>query len=376
MKIAVNTRLLLKNRLDGMGWFGYESIKRITTSHPEHSFYFLFDRKYDPEFIFSTNITPVVLPPQARHPILWFLWLELSVSRYLKKEKIDLFLSPDGFIPLRSGVPSISVIHDINFFHRPGDLPLLNRLYYNYFFPRFARKAARIGTVSEYSARDISNSYNIPMDKIDICYNGANEDFKPLDEKTKKEVKSRLTGGDSFFTFVGTMHPRKNVVNLLKAYDLFRKNTGFQVKMVIIGEKLFLTKDIERILKLMQYRKDVIFTGRLNSEDLLQVLASSMALTFVPYFEGFGIPVVEAMKCGVPVIASNVTSLPEVGGEAVLYSDPDNIEEISNNMTRIARDEDLREKMIRLGFDRVKLFSWDKTAEKLWASIKKTMDGS
>src|SRR6056297_2157265 len=135
MKIAVNTRLLLKNRLDGMGWFTYETLKRITKAHPEHHFFFLFDRPYHTDFIFSDNITAVILNPPARHPVLWYLWLEISVKRFLKKNKIDLFVSPDGFIPLKSSIPSVAVVHDINFHHRPGDVPPLTRFYYNYYFP-------------------------------------------------------------------------------------------------------------------------------------------------------------------------------------------------------------------------------------------------
>lgn len=125
MKIAVNTRLLLKNRLEGIGWFTYETMKRIAQWHPEHEFFFLFDRPYDPKFIFSNNITPVVLYPQSRHPILWYLWFEVSVKRFLKSNSIDLFISPDGYMSLSSDVPQLGIIHDINFFHYPNDLPLL-----------------------------------------------------------------------------------------------------------------------------------------------------------------------------------------------------------------------------------------------------------
>lgn len=374
MRIAVNTRLLLKNRLDGMGWFSYETLKRITVAHPEHEFFFLFDRPYDREFIFSENIRPVVLRPPARHPVLWYLWFEVSVRRFLEKRKIDLFVSPDGYIPIRSKIPSIPVIHDINFFHRPEDLPVFTRFYYNYFFPRFAGKAARIATVSEYSARDIVKNYNIDRKQIDVVYNGVNENFGPLPDGKIKHNRKKLSDDCPYFVFVGSLHPRKNVTNLLKAYDLFREKSNENVKMLIVGEKFFLTSAIENVMQKMRFREDVIFTGRLEAKELHNVLASALALTFIPYFEGFGIPVIEAMKCGIPVIASNVTSLPEVGGESVLYADPDDIEKVSDLMKLIAEDENVRQSLVKKGFERVELFSWDKTAKKLWNCIEKVLN--
>ena len=127
MKIAVNTRLLLPDKLEGIGWVAFETLKRITRAHPEHEFYFIFDRKWDDMFIFSDNVTPVAVSPQARHPFLYYLWFEWSVPHILKKVKADLFLSPDAYLSLRTEVKSIAVFHDLNFEHYPNDLPFLER---------------------------------------------------------------------------------------------------------------------------------------------------------------------------------------------------------------------------------------------------------
>ena len=129
MNIAINTRLLLHNRLEGIGWFTYETLKIITRSHPEHHFIFLFDRPFHEEFIFSDNITPVVLFPQSRHPFLWYWWFEFSVPAALKKHRADIFLSPDGYLSLCAKTPSLPVIHDLNFEHYPEDLPWVVRRY-------------------------------------------------------------------------------------------------------------------------------------------------------------------------------------------------------------------------------------------------------
>ena len=372
--IAVNTRLLMPGKLDGIGWFTFETLKRISILHPEVHFYFLFDRKFSREVVFSDNVTPVVLGPPARHPVLWYLWFEWRVRCFLKKKKPDLFLSTDGFLSLRSSVPSVLVMHDINFEHRPGDLPWLARKYYLRFFPRYARKATRIVTVSEYSRRDIINQYDVSEDCVDLAYNGVNERYKPISEETAVSVRQELTGGSPYFIFVGSIHPRKNITTLLKAFQLFKDEIKGNYKMVLVGEKFFLTRPMEEQLEKMTNKKDVIFTGRLSPAKLNEAIGAAWAMTFVPYFEGFGIPIVEAMKCGVPVIASKVTSLPEIAGDAALFVIPESPGSIRDAMIRIVRDKGLRNELIEKGSNRAKKFNWDYTSNTLWESITRVLD--
>src|SRR4030042_5393955 len=297
MRIAVNTRLLLKGKLDGIGWFTYETFKRITQGHPEHKFIFLFDRPYSPEFIFSKNIQPVIIHPPARHPVLWYAWFEYSVPSALLKYDANVFISPDGYLSLNISVPSLAVIHDINFHHRPEDLPYLTRMFYRRFFPLYAKKADLIVTVSEYSRQDICNSYSVPPDKVNVIYNGANPFFRPLSHEEISKVRDIYTGGDPYFVFVGNMHPRKNVPRLLQAYDLFREKITGGFRIVIVGEKMFMTSEIEKVLRQMKHEKDIVFTGWLDPASLCPVMGGATALTFLPLFEGFGIPVIEAMYC-------------------------------------------------------------------------------
>ncbi|HKI89077.1 MAG TPA: glycosyltransferase, partial [Draconibacterium sp.] len=179
MVIAVNTRLLIKGKLEGIGWFTLETLKRMTINHPEHHFIFIFDRAYNPDYIFAENVTPVVIGPPTRHPVLWYLWFEFQIPRVLKKYKADMFLSPDGYLSLRTKVPQLAVIHDINFVHRPADLPWLKAKYYNFYFKKFAKVAKRIATVSFYSKEDITRSFKVDYDKIDVVYDGINPIFTP-----------------------------------------------------------------------------------------------------------------------------------------------------------------------------------------------------
>ena len=155
MNIAVNTRLLLKGRLEGIGRFAHEVLRRLVKEMPEHRFYFFFDRDFDEDFIYAQNVEGIVLSPQARHPILYQAWFEWAVPRKLKEVEADLFFSPEGYLSLKSDVPSINVIHDINFLHHPEMLDRTHRWHFNRYFPKYASKAERVVTVSEYSKQDI-----------------------------------------------------------------------------------------------------------------------------------------------------------------------------------------------------------------------------
>jgi glycosyltransferase involved in cell wall biosynthesis len=374
LKIAVNTRLLIPGRLDGIGRFADETLRIITTKHPEHEFVFYFDRKPDEQFIYNQNIKPVVLQPPARHPFLFLAWFEASLPLHFMRSKPDVFLSPDGFLSLTTNIKSVGVIHDLNFEHFPEDIPFLVRKYYSNLFPRFARKASRIATVSEYSKSDIANTYHIDSEKIDVVYNGAGSIFKPLPLNEKEVTKQKFSQGNEYFFFIGTLHPRKNLVNLFKAFDLFKRNTSGSTKLLLAGARMWWTDEIRLAYEGMEHRDDVIFTGRVTDIELASLMASALALTYVSYFEGFGIPILEAFHCDTPVITSNVTSMPEVAGNAAVLIDPFSITSIADAMQKVASDEGFREKLIVEGRKQREQFSWERTAEKLWECVEKTLE--
>lgn len=371
MRIAVNTRLLLPGKLDGMGWFAWHTLKRMTESHPETEFIFFFDRPWSEEFVFGPNVTPVALFPQARHPFLYYCWFEYAVPAALKKYKADVFYSPDGYLSLSTAIPQLGVMHDLNFEHYPDDLPFLTRHYYRYFFPKFAAKAARLATVSEYSKKDIMKCYGISGEKIDVVYNGVNDLYRPVTENQKQQIRNRYTGGAPYFIFVGMLHQRKNIANLLRAFEQFKKQKTTPVKLLIVGHRKWWTSEMESVFRSMEHADDVVFTGRQPIEELVQMVASAMAMTYVSYFEGFGVPIVEAMKCGVPVITASLTSMPEVSGDAALIVDPFNVNEIAGAMQQIESDAELRNTLGTKGIARAEAFSWEKTTEKIWNGLQR-----
>lgn len=372
MLVAVNTRLILKNKLEGIGWFTYETVSRMARNHPEHKFIFIFDRPVHPDFKFTDNVEIVVAGPPTRHPVLWYIWFEWVIPRILKKYKADLFISPDGYASLRAKVPTITVIHDLNYVYHPEFLPSLAARYFNYFIPKFAKRAVRIGTVSEYSKRDIAKTYGIEGNNIDVYYNGSNDAYRPLPADRQQEVRNQYSDGRSYFIFVGALSPRKNVPGLLRAYDIYRKNGGNSL-LLIIGDAMHKTEEIDRCMQQMQFAGDVRFTGRLSVDVLSSVMASAAALVMVPFFEGFGIPLVEAMYCDVPIVCSNTTSLPEVVGNAALMSKPDDYDTIALHMSKIESDQSLRNALIEKGRIQRSVFSWEKSAERLWTSVEKAL---
>jgi len=373
MKIAVNTRLLLAGSLDGIGWFTYETLKRIVEDHPEHEFHFIFDRTYSDEFIFSKNVIAHVVHPQARLPILFRIWYDWAVPRCLIKIGADIFLSPDSMASLTTKVKQVVVMHDLNFEHYPADLPRRYAKYWRMYSRLFAAKADRIVTVSKFSKNDIIDQYGISQDKIDVVYNGASENYRPISNEEQQAVKANYSGGESYFLFVGTIHPRKNLQRVLPAFDHFKKQTSSKCKLVVVGKKYWFNAEIEDAYNNISCQQDVIFTGSMDLKNLTGVMASALALVYISYFEGFGIPIVEAFRSATPVITSNITSMPEVAGDAALFVDPFSIIEITNAFLSIYENEALRKTLIEKGLKRSQEFNWDKTAKSLWESIEKTM---
>jgi glycosyltransferase involved in cell wall biosynthesis len=361
--------LLLPGKLEGIGRFTYEVVRRLAAHHPDDHFYLLFDRVVDwPELEFD-NVTPVVLGPQARHPVLFWWWFEQSVGPFLNRIHPDVFFSPDGYLSLRATCPQLAVMHDLNFLHHPEYVPWLVGKYYNHFFPRFARKATRIATVSHYSASDISASYGIAPSLIDVVGNGVNEHFTHVAESDRTQVRARFSNGLPYFLFVGSLHPRKNLEGLLSAFALFRAQHPSPVKLIVAGATYFLPASTTVMMERHPYKQDIVFTGRVSEEDLALLMGSALALTYFPHFEGFGIPILEAFACGTPVACSNTTSMPEVAGDGALLANPKDPQDMALCMQRLASDSSLRTRLMEAGTLRLQHYQWDLTAEAVYRSL-------
>lgn len=373
MKIAVNTRLLIKGKLEGIGWFTYETLKRITQNHPEHQFYFIFDRPHHQDFIFGDHVTPLIAFPPAKHPYLWYLFFEWGVPYQLKKIKPDLFFSPDGWVPLTKKVKMVNVIHDLNFEHHPEFIAPTPLKYYQNYFHQFAQYPERIVTVSEFSKNDISNLYGVDKEKIDVVYNGSNTLYRPLTDDEKQQTREKYSSGNPYFLFVGLVHKRKNLQRILEAFDRFKEQDQEQYKMVVVGELKYMDAETESSYERMKYKDDVYFLGRKPIDELIMITGSASAMVYTSLFEGFGIPIVEAFQAETPLITSNITSMPEIAGDAALIVNPYEVEEIADAMLKMSKEPELVKQLIEKGKERATLFSWDLTAERVWQSIEKVL---
>lgn len=370
MNVGVNARLLLHNKLEGIGWFAYQILSRIVKQRPDDHFYFFFDRPYHQDFIFGPNVTPVVLGPQARHPLLYYIWFNFKVAPQLKKRKIDVFFSPEGFTPHLTKVPTVITIHDLAYVHFPQQIDKTNLFYYRKYQPLFAKKARSILTVSEYTRQDIIEQYRIPDEKIKVVYNAANDAYVPLSPEEKQEVKKQHTSGREYFLFVGALHPRKNIINMLKAFVQFKRRQQSGMKLVIVGRMAWMTGEIEEAKRRMPYREDVIWLGYQEVAELSKIVGAAYTLLYPSLFEGFGIPIIEAMACGVPSIVSNTSSMPEIAGSAALLCDPTDIKDIAEQMGKMYKDEALHQLLSANCRREIRRFDWDRSAAEVWTCLQ------
>jgi glycosyltransferase involved in cell wall biosynthesis len=371
VRIAVNTRLLIKDQLEGIGWFMYQNLKRLVENNPEFEFYFLFDRPYDPNFIFGENVTPIVLNPPARHPILWFLWFEIAIPRFIKKHQIDLFLSLDAYTSLSAQCNKITAIHDIAFMHYENQVPKVVQWFMRHFTPKYYNSIHVIINVSEASKQDLISTFGAHK-KIEVLYNAASDIYKPIEEAEKTAHKNQLTEGCPYFLYVGSIHPRKNVLNLLKSFEAYKEKYQTNHYLVLVGRWAWQSKEAFDFLQNMQNKNFVKCVAHQTPETLRYWYGAAEALVFISIYEGFGIPIVEAMACEAPIIASRSSSLPEVGGEAAMYVNPNDIEAIMQAMYVIQKPE-IHIPLIENGKTQIKQFDWDKSAEKISQLIQEIL---
>ncbi|TAE46750.1 MAG: glycosyltransferase family 1 protein [Bacteroidetes bacterium] len=367
-RIAVNTRLLLPGRMEGIARFAWEVLSRLAREHPEVEFHWLFDRPFDPALIPSGNVVPHVVFPQARHPLLWHLWFHYQLPRLFDRIGADLFFSPEFYLSSHPRIPQIPVFHDLAYEHYPDAIAPWASHYVRKYSPRYARAATHILTVSEFSKQDIVSRYHIDPEKVTVVYNGAGSQFAPLATEQKQAVRAQYTGGRPYVLFVGAQHPRKNLPNLLRAFELAAAALP-EISLLLVGREGWQNEEARQVFEQMQARERVRFSGFLPDEDLVRAYAAAEALVYIPWLEGFGIPLLEAMRSDTPVICSNSSSMPEVAGKAALLVNPHDPQEVASAMIRLLNSDVLREKLVAEGRIQRERFSWEDTTRRVWEVI-------
>lgn len=366
MRIGINTRSILGQKMEGFGNYSLELVTRLSASHPDHTFILYFDRPVDPQFRFGANVICKVIFPPTRHPFLYLIWFQWRLKKAILKDQLDVFWTPDGMFPLGISTPILATIHDLNFEHFPQDLPKWVAWYYKKYFPLFAKEANKIITVSQTTKDDITATYQIEQEKISVIYNGVNQAYQPLSSDEKIFFTQEEDFPESYFLFVGSLHPRKNIHRLLEAYQQFATSNS-ETALVIVGSAMW---DAQRFEIQADLKKRIYFLGHVDTQKLAFIMAAATAFIYIPYFEGFGMPLAEAMACQTPVIAGNKSCLPEIAADAALYVDPFNIQDIANGMQQLKNDVALQSQLTKAGQQRVKDFNWDHAANLIWQELQ------
>jgi glycosyltransferase involved in cell wall biosynthesis len=259
-------------------------------------------------------------------------------------------------------------VHDIAHTHYRAHTPFLVYHYYAYFVPKFIQKAAQVVTVSHFVKKDILQNFVLQKEPI-VCFNAGRAVFQPLNPTDIKTVRATYSDGKPYFLYVGAVHPRKNVDRLIEAFDAFKTNTNADFKLLIGGRVAWQADKVQKAYQSARFKNDILFLGFVEDNILPKMVASAYALVYVSLSEGFGIPLLEAMYCDVPVITSNTTSMPEVAGDAALLVNPTEIGSIASAMEQLFDNQLLRNHLIEKGRVQRTKFDWHESSEKLYQAV-------
>ena len=369
MTIAVNACFLDNDHLANDGIFIVECFSRLAKKIPQHHFLFLSDKPVNKKYIASKNIIPVTAGPKIKNPLLLQYWLNYKVPALLRKHKVDIFFSM-GNCSLRTKVPQCLMVNDLSFLHHPHFFTRNWFRFYKKNMPKFFNKAKVVVTASQFLKQDVINFYKIKEDKIDVVYQGINEIFIPVNWQQKEAIKEKNTAGKEYFLYTCEIHSNKNLVNLLKAFSFFKKRQQSNMLLVFATTRAITDAVFTQSFASYKYKSEVRLLENLSAENIAAITAAAYAFVYPVFYEGFCTSALEAMQAGVPVITSNKAAMPEICGDAALYINPDDFNDIADKMMLLFKDENKRNEFIIKGRQQAEKYSWDKTTELLWQAVE------
>ena len=294
----------------------------------------------------------------------------LAVAGRLRKDGIDLYWATTSYIvSCITSVPTILVVHDLATFIVPeARLPLKTRILERLLLKRASQKSKAIVTLSESTKNDLIRVFQIPSFKITVTGEGVSNKIHSVDRHVENLP-------ERFILFVGTIEPRKNIARLIHAYSTLESSIQKDYPLVIVGKRGWYWEDVDLAIKERNVQDRIVFLDYVPDEDLPAIYSRAACFVYPSLYEGFGLPPLEAMACGTPVITSNISSLPEVVGEAGILVDPYNIEEIAQAIRTVLTDPDLRRSMSEKGLERAKLFTWENTARQTIKIYEEVLQG-
>lgn len=299
-------------------------------------------------------------------------WDYLALERDIGKANIDVFHGPSFSIPLAKACPSVVTVHDLSWHYFPDSITRLTRLYFKALLPLVTRKADLIITDSKSSKVDIVERLSVPDEKVVVVYPGVSGAFRQVEDLARaRKVKERYGIANDFILNVsGLITPRKNLKTLFKSYADLREKKAIDQQLVVVGTPAWSYKEIFQTVRDLDLERDIVFTGSVPLEDLVDLYNVADLFVFPSLYEGFGFPVLEAMACGTVVVTSNTSSLPELAGDAGILIDPLDAEELSAAIHGALEDQVKRKQMVVAGLKRVEQFSWEVAAEQMLGVYK------
>ncbi len=358
MRIGINGRFLVAKRT-GVQRAAFNLIRTLVEIDRENE-YLIFTghgQAGRPEWNYP-NVRVIESDLREGESFLNHVWEQFWLPVLARRHKVDLLHSPANVAPLFYRGKSVVHIHDLCFVVNPQWYSFTFRTVYNFIIPRLARRASRVITCSNNSKNDLLHFCNLPADKVSLVYWAVDDTFL---QRPSGESKVDIAELGQFILYVGSLEPRKNINTLIASYvQLRRNNPGLKPKLVLIGGESPLFADVQ--LRVKDYSGDIVFKGFIDDETLRAYYAEAALVAYPSLYEGFGLPPLEAMASGTPVVTSDGSSLPEVVGDAAFMVDPRSIEQLSGAMVRLLTDQGLRRKLIDSGRRQVERFNWYRVA--------------
>jgi len=302
------------------------------------------------------------------------LWTHMRLAVELRQHPPDVLFVPAHVLPLYCPVPAVVTVHDLGYCYYPEAHRNFDRWYLDWTTRRHTRVARHLVADSLATQQDLVNFYDADPRNIEVVYLGRDESLVPVTEANViKQTRAKYKIEGDYLLYLGTLHPRKNLVRLVEAFH--KTSTALQngeIKLVIAGKKGWLYDTIFERVRQLGLTDRIIFAGYVEAVDKPALLSGALAYIFPSLYEGFGLPVLEAMACGTPVLTSNISSLPEVAGEAALLVDPHSTDEIATGLTQLVTNSDLRRQLVAQGYQQIQKFSWQKAATQVFELLEKT----
>ncbi len=368
MRIGIDYTAAVHQRA-GIGRYARGLVRALAQLDRENEYLLLVAGGPKEESTFPPNFKPRYLPLSPHWATTLWQRLRVPLPADLFTGPLDLFHSPDYVLPPLRGGKRVLTIHDLSFLRYPEGADPRLRWYLPKAVPRSIAQADLVLADSRNTGNDLTELLGVESSSVEVLYPGVEERFHPLDEGSLVPLKARYSLGFPFILTVGTLEPRKNHVGLLQAYSLLKGR--YPHRLVIAGGKGWLYEPIFQEVERLSLEERVIFLGYVPEGDLPALYNLADLFVFPSFYEGFGLPSLEAMACGTPVVTSNTSSLPEVVGDGALLVSPQEVEALTDAMERALGDPSLRKELRSKGLERAKRFRWDEAAKQLLAIYKR-----